>query len=238
MKPISEINKILKDDISQTNAPAPVGPTPAVEKNKSSSSNKTKRAKSSSDKNPKNTTTDCTVTVDEADAISASTEVQVNGEEVVGKIGIEGPEDIGDQSCCNGGEVNGLPDDDERSCTSRSDEDVNGDRLEVAGIEINDDTDAGVSKDEIVEISESVEDESVRVDDDETKVSNETNGDVTESESGIGESVEADDEVVREETKNVENEKRTQVDASNNGEGENIGKVTEHSIALLPLNEN
>lgn len=55
LKPISEISKILKDDISQTNAPtAPVEPQP-VEKTKTTSCGKTKRVKPETERRDDNT---------------------------------------------------------------------------------------------------------------------------------------------------------------------------------------
>lgn len=245
MKPISEISKILKDDISQTNGTAPAVETAAVEKKKSPSSSKTKRAKSSSNKSPATT-----------DAV-----VNGNGGGVAEKTETEGLQEDGDRSStshCDGEVINGLPEDDVLRSIGFGEE-VNGEGS-AAGIEIN----AAVSKDdEIVEVSECVEDGSEQLVNGQAETKDEKNGDRTESESGIGESVEADDDddddddVAREGT--TENEKRTEeVDASpaesdraettpkesekeseevsNSGGDEGVGKVTEHGVA--PLDEN
>jgi hypothetical protein len=243
MKPIEEISKILKDDINQTNqTTAKVEPKPVIGKTKS---NKTKCTKSANSINPNDTMTDCTVPIDQADVVLPTT-LDVNDEEVVEKTGNEGLDDSDQSTSCCNAEVNGLPEDNEQSCTSPFVEEVNGDELLVTDKELNVDVDAEVSKDEIVEVSKSIKDKT------ETKVLNESNGNITESESGINESIEADDVIVREE---IENKKRTEVDVSpsisdrieipeeseemrNNSDGENIGEVTEHDVALLPLNEN
>lgn len=207
MKPISEISKILKDDINQTNqTTATVEPMPIVEKTKSSSSNKTKRTKSSSSKNPNDTMIDCAVTVDQANVVSASTTVNINDEEVVKKTGNEGPEDSDQNASCCNGEVNGWPEDNEQSCTNRFDQEVNGDGLLVVDNELNVNVDAGVSKNEVVEVPESKEDEI------ETKVSNETNGDV---DAGVSK-----DEVVKvpENTENKEGETETKISNESNSD--------------------
>jgi len=85
LKPISEISKILKEDISQTNLSAPVESKP-VEKKKSPSSSKTKRAKPET-KIEQNDTSDNHLTIDDQPNAILSSEV-TNGDTLVVEIGI------------------------------------------------------------------------------------------------------------------------------------------------------
>jgi len=85
LKPISEISKILKEDISQANSSAPVESKP-VEKKKSPSSSKTKRAKPESKKEENETTTNH-LTIDDQPNVILSSEV-TNGDSPVVEIGI------------------------------------------------------------------------------------------------------------------------------------------------------
>ncbi|XP_001947253.1 uncharacterized protein LOC100164229 [Acyrthosiphon pisum] len=85
LKPISEISKILKEDIRQANSSAPVESTP-VEKKKSPSSSKTKRAKPESEKEQNETSTNH-LTIDDQPNVILSSEV-TNDNSLVVEIGI------------------------------------------------------------------------------------------------------------------------------------------------------
>ncbi|XP_022165692.1 uncharacterized protein LOC111030485 [Myzus persicae] len=84
LKPISEISKILKEDINQANSLAPVESKP-VEKKKSPSSSKTKRVKPDDKKEPNEISTNHLTIDDQPNVISSEV---TNGNALVVEIGI------------------------------------------------------------------------------------------------------------------------------------------------------
>lgn len=214
LKPISEISKILKDDISQANAPAASIESKPTEKKKSTSSNKTKRAKPECNNEQSQQIDNCTTTVDQTNVI-----LEVNGDAVVEAENNRGHdrEIKHDQEINNGGAVEEISIDgkeDDGDGINRTDR-VNGEEVSVE-IEIDNGKTGGDDETRSSEVDGGVVME-IQIngegnEDDEIKGNDEVTGTVVEikidGEGSADDKVKGNDEIVG-----------TVVDIQFNGEG-------------------
>lgn len=231
MKPISEISKILKEDISQANSSTPVESKP-VEKKKSPSSSKTKRAKPES-KIEQNDTSTNHLTIDDQPNSILSSEV-TNGDILVVEIGISDDcktncDELIDDKVLDVDDVGQNDDDHNANCNEQVDDIV------VGGELVNN----------VVEISENMENQCNQVED---NISDGVNGliiidDDTETKEidGPSDDVVVENKIeiydlatddnggeVRAEVENVQSETYIEINKTHTNDGQ--GDVTEESI--------
>ncbi|XP_026822565.1 uncharacterized protein LOC113560717 [Rhopalosiphum maidis] len=220
LKPISEISKILKEDISQANSSAPVESKP-VEKKKSPSSSKTKRVRPECNKEQNEMSSNHVTISDQPNAISEVT----NGDTLVVEVGI---------------------DDDHK--TNR-DEPINVENVESndghstnCNEQVDNNFDGGELVNNVIEISENMENQRIQVDDNMSEV---VNGLVIDDEiktkeiDGFDVVIENKSEVcdlasddnsgeVRAEVENIQSETCVEINKTHTNDSQ--GDVTEESI--------
>ncbi|XP_060878066.1 uncharacterized protein LOC132950568 [Metopolophium dirhodum] len=179
LKPISEISKILKEDISQANSSAPVESKP-VEKKKSPSSSKTKRTKPESKKEQNETSTNH-LTIDDQPNVILSPEL-TNGNSLVVEIGINDDcktncDELIDVKVFDVDNVEQNDDDHNANCNEQVDD------ILVEGELVNN----------VVEISENMENQCNQVEDD---ISEEVNGLIIDDETDTKEIDGPSDDVI------------------------------------------
>lgn len=152
LKPISEISKILKEDISQANSSAPVVESKPVEKKKSPSSSKTKRVKPECDKEQNETSINHTTIGDQPNVIL---EV-ANGNSLVVEVGINDDSKTNCDQLINVEDVVGNNDDHNTNCNEHVE------NISAGGELVNN----------VIEISENTENQCIQVDDDISEVVN------------------------------------------------------------------
>ncbi|XP_060853657.1 uncharacterized protein LOC132931720 [Rhopalosiphum padi] len=220
LKPISEISKILKEDISQANSSAPVESKP-VEKKKSSSSSKTKRVKPECNKEQNEMSSNHVTISDQPNAISEVT----NGDTLVVEVGVD--------------------DDHKTNC----DEPINVENVESndghstnCNEQVDNNFDGGELVNNVIEISENTENQCIQVDDNMSEV---VNGLVIDDEiktkeiDGFDVVIENKSEVcdlasddnsgeVRAEVENIQSETCVEINKTHTNDSQ--GDVTEESI--------
>jgi len=220
LKPISEISKILKEDISQANSSAPVESKP-VDKKKSSSSSKTKRVKPECNKEQNEMSSNHVTINDQPNAIPEVT----NGDTLVVEVGIDDDHKTNCDELIN---VENVESNDGHSTNCNEQVDNNFDGGELVN--------------NVIEISENMENQCIQVDDNMSEV---VNGLVIDDEiktkefDGFDVVIENKSEVcdlasddnsgeVRAEVENIQSETCVEINKTHTNDSQ--GDVTEESI--------
>ncbi|KAE9541173.1 hypothetical protein AGLY_004418 [Aphis glycines] len=153
LKPISEISKILKEDISQANSSAPAVESKPVEKKKSPSSSKTKRVNPECDKEQNENSMNHTTIGDQPNVISEVT----NGNTLVVEVGNNDDSKTNCDQLINVEDVVGNNDDHNTNCNEQVDNIISAE---------------GELVNNVIEISENMENQCIQVDDDISEVVN------------------------------------------------------------------
>ncbi|XP_027853833.2 uncharacterized protein LOC114132546 [Aphis gossypii] len=153
LKPISEISKILKEDINQANSSAPAVESKPVEKKKSPSSSKTKRVKPECDKEQNENSINHTTIGDQPNVISEVT----NGNTLVVEVGNNDDSKTNCDQLINVEDVVGNNDDHNTNCNEQVDNIISAE---------------GELVNNVIEISENMENQCIQVDDDISEVVN------------------------------------------------------------------